>query len=68
MSVADKEKESRMLQKLLSSSTFMHMPSFNEDHEHGHVHGPSCNHGHDHDHADHTKSPAKSSQDGTIGE
>ena len=30
--------------------------------------GEAVHHGHDHDHADHTTSPAKSSQAGTIGE
>jgi len=67
MSVVDKEKENRMLQKLLSSSTFMHMPSFNNE-DHGHVHGPSCNHGRDHDNEAHTKPPATSSKAGSIGE
>ncbi len=60
------QKDNRILQGLLSSSTFMHMPSFHE--ENGHVHGPSCNHGRDHDNADHAKSPATSGKAGAIGE
>ena len=43
------EEENRMLQNLLSSSTFTNI-SFMDDSHAPHVHGPSCNHGHDHDH------------------
>lgn len=74
MDSKDTQKDNRILQGLLSSSTFMHMPFFNnDDHGHGHVHGPSCNHGHDHDHANHIhadqmKSPATSGKAGAIGE
>jgi|GEM_PF-3874955 len=68
MTSVDNARKHIMMQKLLSSSTFIKIPSTEYEHK-PHVHGPHCNHGHDHaDYHDDSSSPAESVKAGTVGE
>ena len=58
------EEENKVLQQLLRSSTFTHLPFMDNSHT-PHVHGPSCNHGHNHEHEGDAD---ENGQDGSIGE